>query len=146
MARKDNEYCALRIVEIWRPQELNKSYSIIETYYQGDSSGDYSRTNVQYQIEKIRPPLPGGCIPVGYHYWDFDPIQCGSFYLYWTPKTLIYFPEKKELLGKIELAPTMWRHISEINLSDPRLKWYRYDDTSPHSIIPIKEYWKEVKK
>jgi hypothetical protein len=36
----------------------------------------------------------------------------------------------------IELAPTRWSAINEVNVSDPRLRWFRYDEKRKETYIP----------
>ena len=37
----------------------------------------------------------------------------------------------------IELSPTKWEGIQEVNVHDPRLKWYRYDENRESVDIPL---------
>jgi hypothetical protein len=36
-----------------------------------------------------------------------------------------------------ELAPTRWTDIREVNVFDPRVKWYKYDSLRKRVDIPI---------
>jgi hypothetical protein len=42
---------------------------------------------------------------------------------------------------KVRMAPTPWKDISEVNLSDPRIRWFAYDDKETWKIIPIDKIW-----
>jgi len=35
------------------------------------------------------------------------------------------------------LAPTPWENITEVNVSDKRIKWYRYDKNRKTIDIPV---------
>ncbi len=43
---------------------------------------------------------------------------------------------------KVRMAPTPWREIEEIDLSDPRIKWFGYDDKESWNVIAIDKLWK----
>jgi len=147
LTRNGNEYCAVKIVKVEDRGEKDyaKSRALVEAYYQGDQSGDFLKPNVKYQKSKIGPIRVGGCMPLDIHYLTGESIKCGTYNLFWIPPVNINFPFGKELREKIEFAPTNWEDISEINLSDPRLRWYRYG-RRPVIKIPMKEYWGESEK
>jgi hypothetical protein len=37
----------------------------------------------------------------------------------------------------IELAPTRWSAINEVNVTDAKLRWFRYDENRKVTYIPI---------
>jgi hypothetical protein len=43
----------------------------------------------------------------------------------------------------IELAPTPWTDIKELNIKDPRIKWYKYDEKRERVFIPIDKLWEK---
>jgi hypothetical protein len=54
----------------------------------------------------------------------------------------VYFwsaPNKPDL--KVRMAPTIWKDISEVNLTDPRIRWLAYDDKESWKVIPIDQIW-----
>jgi hypothetical protein len=39
------------------------------------------------------------------------------------------------------MAPTPWTEIGEVKLSDPRIRWFAYDDKESWKVIPIEKLW-----
>jgi hypothetical protein len=39
----------------------------------------------------------------------------------------------------VEIAPTAWSEVSQINLNDKKLHWYHYDESRKDTLIPIEE-------
>jgi hypothetical protein len=73
-------------------------------------------------------------------------VKCGSLNLLWGNKGFVCFFERKDKPGEygIKLAPTPWTSISEVNVLDPRVKWYRYDEKQKKEInIPIDKLWEQ---
>jgi hypothetical protein len=55
---------------------------------------------------------------------------------------IVYFWSKPfEVDQKVSLAPTPWKEIGEVNLFDPRIRWFSYDEKRKPSIIPIDKIW-----
>jgi hypothetical protein len=42
---------------------------------------------------------------------------------------------------KVRMAPTPWTEIGEVKLSDPRIRWFAYDDKESWKVIPIEKLW-----
>jgi hypothetical protein len=42
---------------------------------------------------------------------------------------------------KVRLAPTPWRDIREVKLSDPRIIWFGHDKGRERKVIPIDKIW-----
>ncbi len=54
----------------------------------------------------------------------------------------IYFwsaPNKPDL--KVRMAPTPWKDISEVNLTDSRIRWFAYDNKESRKVIQIDKIW-----
>jgi hypothetical protein len=67
-------------------------------------------------------------------------VRCGPFKLAW------FYPVRVGFNGRdsakdigIELAPTRWTTIEQVNLEDPALRWYKLDEARKPMLIPIKE-------
>jgi len=39
------------------------------------------------------------------------------------------------------MAPTPWPQIKEVKLSDPRIRWFGYDEKRKWKVIPIDNIW-----
>jgi hypothetical protein len=57
-------------------------------------------------------------------------IKCGPLKIDWNGYHMVAFfgTEEESRNYSVELAPTNKEKIEEINLSDPKLKWYRYTE------------------
>jgi hypothetical protein len=64
-------------------------------------------------------------------------VECKSFAPLWGYPNVVRFFESNERRDYgIELAPTNWRDITEIDMAHPRLRWYRYDEKRKPILIP----------
>jgi hypothetical protein len=54
----------------------------------------------------------------------------------------VYFSDARDKPDlKVRMAPTPWRDISEIDLTDPRIRWFAYDSKEIRKVIPIDKIW-----
>ena len=67
-------------------------------------------------------------------------VRCGPFKLPWMYPARVSFHIEGTKLGDhgIELAPTRWSTINEVNLS-ARLRWFRYDERRKPTYIPSED-------
>ncbi len=135
--------CALRFTRVWTEKDGKEKFSEYEVYYQGDGSGEFMK-NVKFRDGKSSFLRPRG---VGRLIWQpgNPEVECGSLKLAWDYKTFVAFFESGQPAGEygIELAPTPWKDIKEVYVSDPRIKWYKYDDKREMVNIPIDRLWEE---
>jgi hypothetical protein len=167
LVRKDTHYCALKFTRYWteideKQKEKNvpyearggidaelarerytKKFAAYEVYYQEDGSADFSRSNV-VKSEHIASwlPLKGPFRPFIYQPGNSH-VKCGPFRLVWAYKKSVCFIPSGKGEGDfgLELAPTPWTEISQVNVFDPRVKWYRYDEKRERVFIPIDKLW-----
>jgi hypothetical protein len=148
LIRRGSEYGAVKFTDAWTEKSGEDKYGRYESYYQGDKTGDFSKKNVQYREGKLIDPQ--GIAVGGGHYFSLRGIyniKCGPIKLGWGYKTFIAFYRRsqKDKDYGIELAPTKWTDISEVNVFDPRLRWYRYDEDRQTIRIPIDQLWETEK-
>ena len=110
-------------------------------YFQGDGSGDFTQSGVLSGHEQLaRKPLKG----IGRFAFQTGQIyvKCGPFKLRWMFPTRVAFYSTGVTPGDygIELAPTKWAEIKEVDVLDPRLKWYRYDANRKSVEIPLNNF------
>lgn len=77
-------------------------------------------------------------------WWGNQEVSCGPIRLRWLGGSLVYFYDKdRSAEGDygIELAPTPWTELSQVNLSDSNIKWYKYQGDRPRVNIPIDNLW-----
>jgi hypothetical protein len=145
LIRNGSDYCAVKFTYFSWPQTKD-NYAEYDCYYQKDGTGDFFNKNAQFSkgkaISKIR----------GFWGWGFefgDPvIYCGPTKLGWGWKGVVGFGGLRQEPGDygIELAPTKWKEFSQVNVSDPRIKWYKFQGSRKTMFIPLGELWEENQK
>lgn len=150
LVRKGSQYCAVKLTETWTGETKGDIFTNYESYYQGDGTGDFSNKNknVEYAKGQLaeRNSIMFGRIILYHTGPENKEIDCGRMKLF-SLQNVIYFyhvgrPKKKDFLID-ELAPTKWSDISQVNVFDPRLKWYRYDEKRKDMFIPIDQLWED---
>ena len=155
LVRQDAKYCAINFTKAW-PENTSEvgsmfeasgsdEYAIYNSWYQGDKSGDFSNKNVEFKMDKLLLPKPRGIGRLAFSPGNKE-IKCGPIKLLWSGNGSIHFYSKGQKQGDygIELAPTPWTDISEVNVRDPRIKWYRYDEQRKRINIPIDKLWEDT--
>ena len=151
LIRRDANYCAVRFTSFhWEPNQATRwragdfsHYAEYDWYYQGDGSGDFTRPGIQSGHRQLsRKPAIGLFHP--FVWGRGDPfVRCGPFVLIWYYPTHVGFhmTNKKEDGVENELAPTKWEEISEVNVHDARLSWYRFDAKRKEVDVPMNRLW-----
>lgn len=157
LVRKDAAYCVIKFTKIWSENTSevgtlfvasgSDEYATYESYFQGDKTGDFSKKNVQFKKEKLSFPKPRGIGRLAFSFGNKE-IKCGGIKLFWGGKGSVSFYGEGQKQGDygIELAPTKWTDISEVNVFDPRLKWYRYDENRKRVNIPVDKLWEDKER
>jgi len=89
-------------------------------------------------------PNPRGIGRFAFSFGKKD-IVFGPIELLWFGEGNIHFFSSRQEEGDygVEMAPTKWTDISQVNVFDKRLTWYRYDPKRNNIEIPIDELWSE---
>ncbi len=153
LIRKGSDYGAVKFTKFWtgkKGKTEEDRYETYESYYQDDKTGDFSNKNVRFKKDVLSSPYPRWSL-FGHPMVLFGvnkQIKCGPISLWWTGRGTVYFFDRFQEEGDygIELAPTPWTDISQVNVFDPRIKWYRYDGKRKRVIIPIDKLWEETEK
>ena len=144
LARNGSQYCAIRFTGAWKGEKEDDYYSDYESYYQDDGTGHFSNENVRVTKERLIHWHLVGFHPFSFPAGRENPdIKCGPIRLAWAMGCSIHFFATGQPQGDhgIELAPTKWTDISQVNVLDPRLKWYRYNGKRETVFIPIDQLW-----
>ena len=144
LIRKSSDYCTVKFTEFWTWKTEEDYYARYESYYQGDKTGDFTKKNVQFRKEELSFPKPRGIGRLAFSFGNRE-IKCGPIRLLWSGKGAVHFYKEGQDEGDygIELAPTKWTDILQVNAFDPRLKWYRYDGKRKRVNIPIDKLWED---
>lgn len=146
LIRKNSDLGAIKFTKFWRGKTEDDLYAAYEAYYQDDKTGDFINKNVKFSQEELHSPKP--IFSLFGHPFAFgikEEIKCGPIRLWWTGKGAVYFFARDQRQGDygIEFAPTKWTDISQVNVFDKRLKWYRYDESRKRVNIPVDHLWKD---
>lgn len=148
LIKKGDDYCALKFTKFWieNTSEVgtffvssgSDKFGTYEAYFQADKTGNFGKNNVQVKKDKLSFPKPRGLGRLAFSFGNKE-VSCGTIELEWFGKSGVYFygEGQKENDYGIEFAPTKWADISEVNVFDTRLTWYRYDINRKRVNIPI---------
>ncbi len=149
LMRRDSDLCAIRFTAFHRGHDAKPQtwfHSGHENFY-ADYEWYWPEPNGNFRgpdIKKGHRTLRRGAI-VGLLFLNLgvplgtDDVECGSLTPIWFYPTGIGFTKGPRFDHDLELAPTQWTELTQINLSDPKLKWYRYNEDQPDTFIPLKE-------
>jgi len=147
LVREDGGYCAIRLLKYWERKNGKDRYATYESFYQGDGSGDFSKTNVKHEKGEVSDFGPGMFLGL-FHTWGGELyLKCGSMQLRWGGTSLaagLNFPpmdRDTKTYKTTDLAPTPWTDISQVNAVDPKIWWYQRDERRWHLYIPLDELW-----
>lgn len=142
LVRRDSDYCAIKFMKFWAGKTEKDLYARYESYCQDDKTGDFSKLNVRVRKAELSFPKPRGIGRLAFSFGNKE-IDCGPVRLFWSGQGAVHFYSEgqKQADYGIELAPTKWTDILQVNVVDPRLKWYRYDENRKRMNIPADRLW-----
>lgn len=128
---KKKGYCAVQFTSSqWNHDE---GYAKYVTYYIPDSTIRFTDPKIKPYKDEVYQKQPLSIIGRFAIARFQDGIFCGEITLTWsagpTGTANVYFDEDK----KLRLAPTQWQDIRNVNVTDPKLKWYKYGDVKSQS-------------
>ncbi len=147
LVHRESEFCAVKFTKFWTGETEEGRYATYESYDQADNTGNILNKNVKFKKDKLSFPKPRGIGRLAFSFGNKD-IQCGPIKLWWGGGGSVHFFSTSQAQGDygIELAPTKWTDISQVNVFDPRLKWYRYDEKRQRVNIPVDRLWDDKEK
>lgn len=122
IVKRDKEYAAIRILRLtW------DNRAIYECYYQSDGSGNFNSQSVAYQKGEVyeryaKTPISPSEVLLKDKGGKLN-IECGSFKIEWSAQNWIYLEGYGIEQPFFEIAPTMIRDISRLDVMDKSLKW-----------------------
>jgi hypothetical protein len=145
LIRKNNEACALVFTEFWNKKQGKEQehYASYISYYQDDGSRNFLGQRVIItKKEASFLPLRGF---TRLFLWQpgNDYVHCGPLKFGWTFYGGVCACERHPGDYGFEFAPSPWVNITDVNLSDKRIKWYRYDKHRQSIDIPIDKLWEQ---
>jgi hypothetical protein len=130
LARKGPEYCAVRFRNTWVGNERFDYHASYEYFHQGDGSGDFKRRNVKSGDGELFYPREVDWLEIPFTSKIKDSFSCGGMKIRWFYTGGVSF-------GDLELAPTPWMRITDVDAHDARLKWFRKDSVRTKTMVPL---------
>jgi hypothetical protein len=147
LVRDNNKYCAIKFLRFWKSKKSNRDFAEYIRYYQQNVIDLFTEATSKQDILK-RPRTFGiGRLQIG-----FDKnmeIDCQEIKLFWGSNGSVYFHSFTQKGGEdygIEIAPTIWKKINDIDISDKRIKWYKFDKDRKEKNVMINELWNSDNK
>jgi len=128
LVRKGRKIGAIKFTSIEQGSTVGTGKASYESYFQGDGSGSFHSPNVRKQTgDNDLKPLKG----IGRLSFQVgkDRIRIGEWsFLSSSPGAVSMWPYRGSQKDYgFEFAPTSATDISEIDVTDKRLHWFRYD-------------------
>jgi len=138
LVRKGRQMGAFRLTKVEEGESNGIGNSTYESYFQADGSGSFVKPNVIRRSGEIDiKPLKG------IHAFAWQPgqnrLRVGKWWFGCVANQLINMaPGFSETDAGYEFAPTSAQSVADIDASDVRLRWFRFDANSSIS-VPVAE-------
>jgi hypothetical protein len=141
IVRKEGHYCAIKFTKLWTGKNKDDSFASYESYCQMNNTSGFSMGNIQTFKGKLSYYAPRGIGRLSFSFGNAE-IKCGSIKLIsFGQGEVLFDPTGQNSYDHgIELAPTNWDNISDVDISDSRLRWYKFDSRRKHVNIKINEF------
>jgi hypothetical protein len=133
LAKKGLEYCSIKFTSTWLEEKKHDYYTAYECHYQGDGSGDFNKSNVKFGNGELFYPRERGWFVIPFTSEAKDTFECGRMKIKWFYASGVSFDD-------LELAPTPWTSITDVNVHDTRLQWFRKDAKRKKIKVPIDQF------
>lgn len=146
LIRKNLNYCAVKFKKYWT-DESKAIHASYESYCPDGGSVDFSSQNSKVKEDSVyilSPQKESSPVKKPKH----EQIKCGPIELHWDGNGFVKFFYDNWHMGNnlnqdVELAPTPWKDISEVNINDKRIVWYKNNFNRRNVYIPINKLWEK---
>jgi hypothetical protein len=150
LIRRSQGVCAVRFTRMYRggdshPPSVFSSgeeslYADYQWFYMPLGGINFSSRDTKsgHETASMKAPIGIGRFAFG---WGNPMVECGPFRLSWNYPTNVAYKFMTDPPEEYKLAPTKWRKIGEVQLSDPHLVWYGYEGKRAATYIPIENIW-----
>ena len=152
LARKGHDLCAFRFTNFYIAPDPERESGRMPFYYADYELYRSHSGAIKFGgdgMEARRITLGMNPFLGGHGVMRPDPgptqIHCGAARLRWEYPTFVRMGatlDPKQSDPDVQLAPTAWTDIRQVDAADARVKWYRYDPTRVPVEISIEELWK----
>ncbi len=150
LIRRKSDCGAIIFTRFWTEQDRKgdfaNRYAEYDIYFQGDGTCTFSKSNVTLVKGKASMLRPRGPFyPLKWQPGD-PTVKCGPLKLAWDYYGFVCFFERHDSPGDygIELAPTPWTNITEVNVLDSRIKWYGFNKDRKTINIKVDSLWNKI--
>lgn len=128
LIRKGKEYGAIRLLTVKPGKDPQHGTATYESYFQGDTTGSFLAVNTAKRSGELstkpltgigRLSFGGGKHKLRVGKWQFD--------CYFLQLMDMYPSSEEEGDHGFEFAPTSARDLSQIDVFDKQLQWFRFD-------------------
>jgi hypothetical protein len=143
LIRRGDGICAVRFTKMYRGGDAHPPsifstgeeslYADYDWYYSHLVNADFTSVDTRSGHETASEKAPVG---IGRFAFGW-----GSLMIEWSYPNIVAFKFPVNPPKDYELAPTKWQEIQEVNLNDPHLIWYAYDEKREAKYIPIDKLW-----
>jgi hypothetical protein len=154
LIRDEKGLCAVRFTSSRKEDELSEPsifstggetyYAEYDWYSAAEGHADFQSAGMTQGHDKLSGG-PGIVIPFLPHSFGFykSHVRCGPFKLAWYSPTLVSF-SKAYATGQmfrddVAIGLTAWQNIQDVDLGDPKLKWYRLEGDRKNLYIPLED-------
>ena len=143
LARKDDRNYAILFNKAWTENSGENKYASYTVFNVDGCVGSSTCENISgEEFTASDLPLTGPFRP-----FLFNPgkpyVILGDNKLTWFYKGLVCLNPPDKIRGEYgyELAPTPWKEIQQVDISDKRIIWYKQDDNRARAFVPIASLW-----
>jgi hypothetical protein len=142
LVKRKNEFGAIKFTEFWHGKDDRDRYARYTSYYSNNESDPFSGRNVEIYSGELSFPYPKGVGRLSFSLGNKE-VKVGPMKLLWTGKGYVHFycEGQEQRDHGIQLSPTKWKGISEVNVFDSRLQWYKYDGERQRIVSDIDRIW-----
>lgn len=138
LVRNGNDLCAIRFTGVSSSGTvMNGEY---DWYYQKAASDNFVNSATTSGRDKLTSYYTAFTLV---RVFGNEHVRCGPFRLWWSFPSYLHFSASTTEEADVgnEIAPTKWKDIAEVAISDSRLKWYSYWGPGRNVSIPIEKLW-----
>ncbi len=128
LVRREQAYGAIRFTAFQQGNTGGTGSATYEAYYQDDGSGSFVKPNAErYAGRLVQKPL-AGIGRLAFARGNFK-LRVGRFKFEWHFRGCVsmYPYNKEEADYGYEFAPTAARAVVQLDVRDPRMRWFRYE-------------------
>ena len=151
LIRDGDQICAIRFTKFKRMWDRGNAttftsaeenmYAEYDWYYVKNGFTDASSSDVVMGHAEVRRKPTYGIGRLNFQLGGNRSVKCGPFEQAWLYPISISMQQEFPIpsQGRRHFAPTAWHDWRDVNLNEPRLRWFQYGELQSELLIPIKD-------